>query len=107
MEESEEEKRSDDGAHTETRRIAYASTHQSWAFPVGNNDVINDVFASTTTPAIIKRNAFWVGAAATGRCGLQWNAPLGKSWRGGGKEKGKAQIRTFRPNNWGYGMRDI
>ena len=29
--------------------------------------------------------------------------------RGGGKEKGKgkAQIKIFRPNNWGYGMRDF
>ena len=27
--------------------------------------------------------------------------------RGGGKEKGKAQIKLFRPNNWGYLMRDI
>ena len=56
VEESEEEKRSDDGAHTETRGIA-----------------------------------------------------KGYLGRGGGKEKEKreTQIKIFRPNNWGYGMRDI
>ena len=27
-------------------------------------------------------------------------------WRGG-EAKGKAQVRIFRPNNWGYGMLDI
>ena len=27
--------------------------------------------------------------------------------RGGCKEKEKAQIKIFRRNNWGYGMRDI
>ena len=27
--------------------------------------------------------------------------------RGGEEGKGKAQIKIFRPNNWGYGMRDI
>ena len=55
MDESEEEKRSDDGAHTHTH--------------LGTGDCL----------------------------------------RGGGKEggKGKVQIRIFRPNNWGYGMRDI
>ena len=50
MDESEEEKRSDDGAHTKTRGIAQV----------------------------------YLG-------------------RGGGKEKGKAQIKIFRPNNWDMG----
>ena len=27
--------------------------------------------------------------------------------KGGGGEKGKAQIKIFRPNNWEYGIRDI
>ena len=55
MEESEEEKRSDDGAHTLRHR------------------------------------------------GLLRGGHLGGEEKG----KGKAQIKIFPPNNWGYGMRDI
>ena len=77
-----------------------------WMDRITNEEVLGRIGERRTLwKSLKKKRRQMVGNTHT-----ETRGTLFRGWylgSGGGKERGKGQIKIFRPNNWGYGMRDI
>ena len=75
-----------------------------WMDRITNEEVLGRIGERRTLwKSLRKRRGQMMGHTHTETQGIV----KGYLGSGRGKEKGKDQIKIFRPNNWGFGMRDI